>query len=437
MVVAGVLALAAAAFLLPPPPAPVHYHGRKVVRFWHMWAAEWGPVVEGICKRFNESQDEYEVVPLYVPADGAVSKFLLSAAGGDTPDLLSQWNPILGTWTDKGLIQPLQDIMTPAEKAQFEREAYPIFRKYATYRGKIMCAVAGIDCNAVYYRLDHLREVGVDRNHLPQTLDELVELGKKLDRKDKDGNLKRVGFLPQGLPNWVPIFGGRFETQPEMLLDTTANLDALQFMVGQVKRLGKDNVARFLAAQPADTGMNAPLLTGNYSILLDGQWKVKQTNEVAPDLDYCVAPLPPGPGGKPLASGTAANYLVIPTAAKCPEGAWAFMKFWIGFTDAEAGGKNIGEMGWLPYCDRVAASKSYKAYVAKYPQFQTFVDLVKSPNLVPNPVGPLQSYVSDQIQKADDAGMHMTLTPEAALKRLDVNVRKEIDHQRRLGNYRD
>jgi multiple sugar transport system substrate-binding protein len=391
-------------------------------------------VVERICKRFNESQDTYEVIPLYVPADEAQTKFLLTAAGGSPPDLVSQWNPVLGTWSDKHLIRPIEQLMTPAEKQRYLAEAFPIFRNYATYRGRIMCLVTGIDCYAAYYRLDDLREVGRDAKSLPKTFDEMVELGKQLDRRGADGTLKRVGLLPQTLLTWSPLFGGRFQTEGKTLVDTPQNVAAMQFIVNQVKRLGKDNVERFLAAQPADTGLSAPLLTGNYSILVDGQWKVKQTADVAPDFSYVVAPVPSAVPGLPLASRTNANFMIIPAAAKDPAGAWAFMKYWTGFDDAEAGGRNVADMGWLPYCKRVAESGTYRSYVAKYPQFAPFVQLVQSPNLVESPAGPIQTYVMDQIDQEDQAATRLSLTPAEALADLQRKILAEEDRQRRLGN---
>ncbi len=193
-VLAGVAALGG---LGPPAPPGQHYPNREKVIFWHMWTGEWQPVVEGIVKRFNESQTQYEVVPLVVPPEGALQKFLLSASGGKAPDLVSQWNPVEGTWTDRGLVRPLEEIMTPDEAARYRSEAYPVMRAHATYKGKLMAMIAGVDVSAVYYRLDQLKEVGVDKDHLPQTLEDLVALGEKMDRRDKDGNLTRIGFLPQ------------------------------------------------------------------------------------------------------------------------------------------------------------------------------------------------------------------------------------------------
>lgn len=422
--------------LAPPAPPVNHYPGRQRVVFWHMWGNEYQPVVEQIARRFNESQSRYEVIPLYVPAEGAATKFLLSASGGRAPDLVSQWNPVLGTWADRGLVLPLEEIMSPAEAARYRREAYPIMKAHATYKGRLMAMVAGVDVTAVYYRMDQLREVGVDRDHLPKTMEELMALAQRLDRRDGAGKLRRVGFLPTSWKTLVPTFGGDFGTGDRMTFDTPANRRTAEFVVANQRRLGFENVSRFMASQAADTGMTQPLIAGNFSMMLDGQWRVEQTAKYAPNLDYAVGPVPPPKGGRPLASMTDPNYLMIPRASSCPKGAWAFMKYWIGMDDAEAGGRNVAAMGWLPYCDRVAHSKEYQAYLRRLPKYRTFVDLVASPNLQRFPVTSLQSFVATEIGKAEEATGRGSIGPDQALRGLDKTVGDELARQRRLGNVR-
>lgn len=434
MLVATIIAIVVV--LAPPAPPVQHDPSRQKVVFWHMWGNEYQPIVEGIAARFNASQSRYEVVPMYVPPDGAMTKFLLSASGGKAPDLVSQWNPVMGTWSDRGLIMPLDEVMTPAETARYRQEAYPIMQAHATYRGRLMAMIAGVDVTAVYYRLDQLREVGVDRDHLPKTMEELLALGQRLDRRDAQGRLRRVGFLPARWKELVPSFGGSFGTGGTMTFDTPANRRAAEFVVANQKRLGFENVSRFTASQAADTGLTAPLIAGNFSMMLDGQWRVGQTEKVAPNLDYAVTPIPPPSGGRPNASMTDPNYLMIPRASNCPKGAWAFMKYWIGMDDAKAGGTNVAAMDWLPYCDRIAHSAPYQAYLRKYPRFRTFVALVASPNLQKFPVTGLQSFVTTEVDKAQDATGRGTLGPDQALRDLDRTTAEEIARQRRLGNVR-
>lgn len=435
LMAAGAVALAV---LLLPPPAPAkRLPNRKPVYFWHPWSGDFQPYLIKACERFNASQTKYEVIPIFTPNEGGDTKFLLSAAGGDAPDLVVEWGQVLGPWTDKGLLRPIDSVMTPEEKRRYDEDAFPVSKKFSTYRGKYMCVVPGVDAYGVFYRLDDLKEVGRDANSLPTTLEDLVDLGKKLDRRDKNGDLKRVGFLPQGLFTWSPVFGGTFQTEGKLLLDTPQNLRALKFIVGQVKRLGLDAVTRFQSSQPGDVGINAPLLTGNISIMVDGQWKVKQTEDFAPKgFRYVVGPIPPPKGGQPLATSSSSNFLLIPAASKNPEGAWAFMKFWMGFDNPEEGARNSIEMGWIPYSKRVVHSKTYQAYIAKHPAFRTFVKLIEGPHVEIAPVGPLQKFVTDEINKADDLATHLSLTPEQALAQLERNVKAEYARQRRLGNVR-
>jgi multiple sugar transport system substrate-binding protein len=434
-VLGGALALVAVA-VLAPPPAPLERRREREpepVYFWHMWSGEWLPVVENICRRFNESQSEYEVVPLQIPAGGSETKFLLSAAGGATPDLVSQWNPILGMWSDRGLLRPWDEVMTPEDVARFKREAYPAMQKHAFYKGRVMALIAGLDVNACYYRLDHLREIGRDENSLPKTLEELTEVAKQLDRRDDRGRLRRVGFLPRYFEQLVPSFGGSFNEGSEPKLGTREQRKALGYVVDTFKRLGFENVTRFNATQAADAGANAPLIAGNFSILLDGQWRVKQTAQFAPNLEYCVAPLPPPKGGHPNASFTNANYMVLPKAARNPKGALAFVKFWTGMDDPDAGARNVVDMGWLPYCERVAQSAPYRAYLRQYPKFKPFVDLMSSPSMEPPPAGPLQSFITGEITAANEAATRGTKNADQAIDEMVSDVEKERARQRRLG----
>ncbi|MBS1709500.1 MAG: hypothetical protein JSS65_12370, partial [Armatimonadetes bacterium] len=138
-----------------PTPVQEKYPGREKVYFWHMWSGEWQPIVERACHNFNESQTQYEVVPLAVPPGDAATKFLLSSAGGHAPDLVSQWQPVKGDWYDKGLLKPVDEVMTPAELERYEREAFPIMKEETKARGRTVCMVASMDVHALYVRLDH------------------------------------------------------------------------------------------------------------------------------------------------------------------------------------------------------------------------------------------------------------------------------------------
>jgi multiple sugar transport system substrate-binding protein len=411
-------------------PARIH------VRFWHMWTAEWKAVVDRIVARFNASQTEYWVDALSVPPTGAESKFLLAVVGGDPPDVMAQWQYVIPTWAKSGMLTPLDGLMSEADKQTFEREAYPVAKKIGAYSGKLYGMPIGINAWACYYRKDHLREAGIDPQHLPATLEGLVELGRKLDRSDEHGNLTQLGFLPQGLKFFAPLFDGGFydESRQQLLLDSPANRRALEYLVAERKRLGFERVTRFDSAQNAGFGLEWPFASGSVSMTLDGQWRIEQLAKYAPQLEYGVIPLPPPQGGQTLAGFADGNFMIVPHGAKHSAGAWALIRFWSGLADPERAAELFSWGGWLPGLKSVAQAAAFRAYLRKYPQLGSFLELLPSPHLQTLPPVPFQTFVLDRIVSADDAASRGDLSPPAALGRLEVEVSEEQARRRSLGD---
>ncbi len=408
------------------------------VRFWHMWTAEWKVVVDRIVERYNSSQDRYEVVALSVPPTGAESKFLLAVVGGDPPDVMAQWQNVIPTWADSGLILPLDGLMSPEDRATFDRDAYPVVKKIGTYRGHLYGLAIGVNTWACYVRLDHLRDAGLDPAALPTTLEDLVAWGRRLDRFDRAGNLTRLGFLPQWLMLYAPLFAGGFydEASGELTLDTAPNRRALAYGVAQRQKLGIDRVTRFDSAQNAGFGVEWPFAAGALSMTVDGQWRVEQLAKYAPTLPYRVIPVPPPSGGVERAGYANGNFMIVPRGAKQARGAWEFIRYWSGLEDPAAAAEFYTWGGWLPALPAVARAPAYQRYLERYPQFRTFLDLMPSEHLATVPPVPFQTYLLDRIEAADQAAARGALAPSAALGRLAQEIEQERARRKELGHER-
>jgi multiple sugar transport system substrate-binding protein len=411
---------------------------RVQVRFWHMWTAEWKSVVDRIVARFNETQSTYEVVALSVPPAGAESKLLLAAVGGDPPDVMAEWQNVIPTWAKSGLLAPLDELMSEQDRATFARDAYPVVKRLGTYRGHLYGLTIGVNAWACYYRVDHLREIGADPGKLPDTLEELVAMGGRLNRFDAQGDLVRLGFLQQPflpLLNFAPLFGGGFydEQKQELTLNTPENLRALTFLVEQRRALGIERAIRFDSAQNAGFGLEWPFVTGSVSITVDGQWRVEQLAKYAPNLEYVVAPVPPPKGGKALAGFANGNFMIVPRAARNTAGAWAFIRFWSGLESPRAAAELYTWGGWLPGVRGVAAAPAFVDYLHHYPQFQSFIELLPSENQQTLPPVAFQTFLLDRIRAADEGAARGLLTPRAALERLEREVNEERARQRSVG----
>lgn len=436
LVVAAVLAVAlfAAPRRETKETALRKYPNRIPVRFWHMWSAEWKDVVDKIVDRYNTSQDKYEVVALSVPGAGADTKFLLGTMGGDPPDVMAQWNPVIPTWAEGDMLTSFEEIMSPAERAQFEREAYPVVKRIGQYKGKTYGIPIGVNIKAIYYLPGALREAGVER--FPATWEELVEVSGRLTKRDARGNLKRLGFLPTSWAETTALFGGGFYDfeRERMTLDRGGNLASLQSIVALRKRDGYDAVQRFQSGLNTQSFAGGwPFIAGSYAMAVDGQWRVEQLSKYAPKLEYATAPIPAPKGGLPGAGFANGNFMLIPQSAKQKAGAWDFVKFWSGLENPERAAEFYVMGGWLPLSERIANAPLYRKYIREHPQFQTFVDAVKSPELVAQPPVAYQVFVNDEATRVEDLALRGGISPTVAVRRLAGLVEREAKRRKRLG----
>jgi multiple sugar transport system substrate-binding protein len=173
---AGALVLVAAVvWFALPAPMERHFPGRVLVRLWHQWTGERQPLIEAIVAAFNKSQERYEVIALAVPGAISDQKLMLAIAGGEPPDVMTQWSPTVGTWAGDGLLQPLEDRLTAEDHRILRRDAYPVVNKAAWCHGHLYGIPTGLNNFACYYRPDLVRAAGLDPDHFPDSLEELVE----------------------------------------------------------------------------------------------------------------------------------------------------------------------------------------------------------------------------------------------------------------------
>lgn len=411
------------------------YPDREEVVFWHMWTGEWTEVVNRIVKRFNESQEEYEVVALPIPRSGADFKFLLSVAGKTPPDVMAQWRSVLPAWASQGVIMPFEDLMSPEELEAMKEMVYPVVWDIGSYDGKFYGLSVGLNIWALYYRPSHFVEVGLDPDRVFASMDELDAASEKLFRFDASGNILRIGFLPQHFHGWLPSFGGSLYDweSGEVTLRTPANLAALEWMQGYTHRYGLDRIIRFNSSLQSGTGgtMDWPFISGAYSIAFDGQWRVEQLARYAPNLDYRVMPVPPGgTEGLPQAGLVAATFMIIPEGAKNPRGAMEFIKFWSGIVDPDRAAEFYTWGGWLPISQEIAEAPAYRAYVGRYPQFQVFLDILPSPNLTILPPIVEQNYLMDRMNQMEQRVLRLSEEPEPALQGLMIELEREMSKRR-------
>ena len=410
--------------------------GRTKVVFWHRWGGYWETVVQVNVDKFNASQSQYEVVPMFVTGQNASTKFMLSTIGGDPPDVMSMGSDQIPSLSAGGLLTDLETLMTPQERDYYHTVPYAAVRDSGQYNGKTYGITIGADLSGYYVNCAQLREIGVDPDKPPKTFEELVKLGEKLTRRDKDGHIVRMGLAIDDLATQTIAWGGGFYDKKtnQLTMNTPANLACLTDLANQRKGVGFENAQRFWSSQNTGSSTGAwPFIPGAVSIAYDGQWRVDEIHRAKPDLDYRIWPLIPPAGGKPLAGLLGGNFMIIPTSAKEKKGAFEFLKFWSGLSHPERAAECFVSGGWIPLSPDVANAPAYQKFLKENPQFQTFIDILAGPNCQSKPrVGFLEYYL-DQINRSQDQAFRGDKTPENALIDMEKTVNIERRKRKELG----
>lgn len=366
---------------------------RQTVVFWHFWGGDERAVVDQLVARFNRSQTGYLVRATAMPGNNLDLKLFLSVTGGDPPDVVNQDDPILADWAMRGALLPLAKVASRHEIEQLREWLFPAAWKLGTYQKELFGLCNGLDVRALYYNADLLEKFQLSP---PQTIAELDTLARTIAPPD-ERHLTRLGFLPnpRNLWAWGIVFGGQFfdETEQRVTLDHPCVVQALEWMSGYGRRYGSAAVA-FRARDQSLPGKTFPLIANRYAAVVDGQWRTRDLRTAAQaaiargeePVRYGVVPLPPPPGGRSRAGWVNGNFFLVPRGAKCPQGAWEFMKFWSGFGGHEfEAARTCAAGGWIPVSQHVVDESPFQDFLRQQPIFQTFVNLAAAPDQIPRP----------------------------------------------------
>ncbi len=384
---------------LPPDSRP------KEITFWHFWGGEDRAVVEHVAEQFNRSQTKYRVRPIAMPGNNLNAKLFLSVAGGDPPDLVNQDDPVLADWADRGLIQPLDKLMTQAELNRIRQWLFPASDALSTHNEQFFAICNGLDIRALYVNRTALSQAGFLR---PGSIKQLDAIANHFADANAQDPRRPIGFLPDSrrLFAWASVFGGSFHDSKtgQLTIDSPANVAALEWMSNHYERVGVDRAVAFRSSDQSLPGKTFPLLpvkddemVGRYVAMMDGQWRVRDINRFvekrksenlpAPEFNVCPLPLPTDPSLRPRldAGWVNGNCFMVPSGANHPVGAWEFIKFWVGFDDPKTGAETCIAGGWIPVSNEVVQTESFQKYLKRQPLFGQFVHLAASQNQFPTP----------------------------------------------------
>ncbi len=322
-----------------------------------VWGLSLGPDSKGtdaLIREFERRNPEIDVKILSMGAGNMdPQKLMTSIVGNVAPDAISQDRFTVSDWASRGAFLPMnqwieRDAADPL--CPKESQYYPAPWLEGSYDGKQYAIPTSADNRILYWNraifrenADKLRSAGLDPDRAPRTWSELLAYSKILTIKNKDGTLKRAGFLPNFGNAWLYIYAfmmnGAFMSADatKCTLDTPETEKALEFM-----KQGYDVVGGYEIAKSFESGFlgneNDAFIIGKVAMKIDGDWILSSLARYGPQIDMGVAP-PPVPDDRYNNVGAFVNEkktwvtwfggfsYAIPRGARHPEEAWRFVKW--------------------------------------------------------------------------------------------------------------
>lgn len=173
------------------------------IQFWHGMGGELNDITNELVKRFNTSQDKYEIVPVYKGTyDQVMTAAIAAYRAKKAPHLVQVFE--VGTasmMAARGAIKPVHEIMagagTPIDPKTF---LAPIAAYYSTTDGKLLSMPFNCSTTVLYFNKTAMKQAGLDPEKFPATWPEVAAVGKKM----KDSGAVKYGMV-SGWQSWVQL----------------------------------------------------------------------------------------------------------------------------------------------------------------------------------------------------------------------------------------
>ncbi|WP_240419514.1 sugar ABC transporter substrate-binding protein [Paenibacillus periandrae] len=303
---------------------------------WHYYEKD----IQDHVKKFNESQNEVEVAPKFVPFSDFKKQLTIGLSAGNLPDLVLMDNPDVAAFAAMGLLEDITDkVSTWADKDQFFEGPM----KSGTYQGKNYALPFVSNCLAMFYNTELLDKAGVKP---PQTWDELKTTAKLLTKDGVSGFATSLAKGEEGTFNfypWLMTAGG----DPNKL-DSAEAVNAVNLLSGLIKEGS-------MSREVINVGMSdieKQFAAGKVAMMINGPWQTSSIQKDNPNLKFNIALIPKGQKGGSVLGGEDIGIV----KGKNADAAWKFLS-WAGSADAIR--TYTKASGAFPPRKDVAADKTY------------------------------------------------------------------------------
>ena len=323
-----------------------------------VWGVTLGPNDKGqadVIREFERRNPDIRVQTLMMGSGGMnPQKLLTSIVGKVPPDVVYQDRFYPADWASRGAFRSLDDLIVRDRATDPDTptpdQYFPATWEEASFEGRVygipwMADTRILTWNRAVFRerATELRAAGLDPDRAPRTWSELLQFSKVLTERNKDGTLKRAGFIPNFGNSWFYMYAAL--NNAELMsadgrvctLDSPDAVEALDFIKTCYDVLGGvENADRYASTFRGEA--QDAFFTGQIAMKIDGDWALAGIARYAPNLDFGSAP-PPVPDdryfrrgrfkdeGDQFVSWAGGFAWCVPKGARHTEAAWKFIKF--------------------------------------------------------------------------------------------------------------
>jgi multiple sugar transport system substrate-binding protein len=423
------ISLTISAALLLTGCRPIAQNGPVEIVYWTGWSGHELDVLEKLVGEFNRTHPHIRVRMLtQFNSTGSYQKVRIAFAGGATPDIMSTvWDTELAAYALRGVLTPLDDYLASSGR-NVEREFTPGIANMLRVNGKVWGLTITTNSNVIVFNKKLFREVGLDPESPPKTIEEFDRAAERCTKLDANGKFIRYGFRPQTLRLWAYVFGGRwFDSEAgRVTANDPANVAALRWMASY-RRYDLRKMAAFASGFGSSESANGPFYVGQTAMWATGEWSAEFIRRYAPKLEWGWFAMPAPPGGRPNTTGAAGSVFVIPQACKHKKEAWEFLN-WI--SSAGPVTKFCSEIRNVPPLREAGKDPVFRSD----PFFKFAVEISNSPNSFGPPPTPIWPTYDRELQRVEEAALLGGKDPKALLD--DLQLRMEREQTRTMAELR-
>lgn len=153
------------------------------IPFWHSMEGELGKEVDSLAQRFNQTNPDYKIVPVYKGNyEQNLSAGIAAFRTGNAPAILQVYEVGTATMMASKAIKPVYEVFKDAGINFDESQFVPTVAGYYTdaKSGHLLSQPFNSSTPVLYYNKDAFKKAGLDPEQPPKTWQELADYTAKL-----------------------------------------------------------------------------------------------------------------------------------------------------------------------------------------------------------------------------------------------------------------